>query len=104
MPKTDLLRSTNFFTILYTHALTHIHTLTYIHSPHMHSLTHTHTSTLMPSHIHTYSHSHTSQLMAMGMTKGEITSRVKENAISESESIYKTLYGSLGEEGGMDEP
>ncbi len=42
--------------------------------------------------------------MAMGMSKEEITHLVKEKAISESESIYGTLYGTLGEEGDMDEP
>jgi hypothetical protein len=35
----------------------------------------------------------------MGMSREEIAYRVKENAFSEPESIYGTLYGPLGEEG-----
>ena len=55
-------------------------------------------------HTHTHTLTHASQLMAMGMSKEEITHLVKEKAISESESIYGTLYGTLGEEGDMNEP
>ncbi len=36
-----------------------------------------------------------SQLHSLGMSKEEINQRVKENAFSESESIYGTLYGTL---------
>ena len=32
------------------------------------------------------------------MTKEEITHKVKERAMCESESIYGTLYGTLGED------
>ena len=95
-----------------THTCTHTSTRIHSHT-HTHSCTHTHTHTHIRTHMHTHPHAyyliHThslahSQLMAMGMTKEEITHRVKEKAISESESIYGTLYGTLGEEGGMDEP
>ena len=33
----------------------------------------------------------------MGWTQQQITQRVKEKAFSESESIYGTLYGTLGD-------
>ena len=56
------------------------------------TLLYTHTRTLTPS-----------QLIAMGVTKEEISHRVREKAISESEDIYETLYGALGEEGDMDD-
>ena len=42
-----------------------------------------------------------SKLHALGMTREEINQRVKDKAFTESESIYGTLYGTLGEE--MDE-
>ena len=44
--------------------------------------------------------------MALGMSKEDITHRVKERAMCESESIYGTLYGTLGdlEEGMMEDP
>ena len=42
-----------------------------------------------------------SKLHALGMTREEINQRVKDKAFTESESIYGTLYGTLGED--MDE-
>ena len=40
--------------------------------------------------------SSSSQLQQMGWTQQEISERVKEAAMSESESIYGTLYGCIG--------
>ncbi len=42
-------------------------------------------------------HTH-SQLHSLGMSKELINQRVKENAFSESESIYGTLYGTLDDQ------
>ena len=44
-----------------------------------------------------------SQLMSLGWSKEDITHQVKEKAMCESESIYGTLYGTLGEDGVMEE-
>lgn len=38
-----------------------------------------------------------SKLIQLGWTQQQVTQRVKEKAVSESESIYGTLYGTLGE-------
>ena len=38
-----------------------------------------------------------SKLMQLGWTQQQVTQRVKEKAVSESESIYGTLYGTLGD-------
>lgn len=38
------------------------------------------------------------KLLECGWTKEYINQMVKEKAVSESESIYGTLYGTLGEE------
>lgn len=38
------------------------------------------------------------KLIELGWTKEYINKMVKEKAVSESESIYGTLYGTLGDE------
>lgn len=38
-----------------------------------------------------------SKLIQLGWTQQQVTQRVKEKAVSESESIYGTLYGTLGD-------
>ena len=43
-----------------------------------------------------------SKLLQLGWTQQQISERVKEKAVTESESIYGTLYGTLGEE--LEEP
>ena len=43
-------------------------------------------------------HPFCSKLMNIGWTKERIAQLLKEKAVSESESIYGTLYGTLGEE------
>ena len=35
--------------------------------------------------------------MVMGMTREEIAHQVKEKVVSESENIYGSLYGTLGD-------
>ena len=75
---------------LSTHTLIHVHV-------------HTFTIILYALIFHTYSYSLTSRLMAMGMTREVIAHQVKEKAISESETIYGSLYGTLGEVGDMNE-
>ena len=39
-----------------------------------------------------------SKLLQLGWTKEQINTKVKDKFVSETESIYGTLYGTLGEE------
>lgn len=46
-------------------------------------------------------HSFYSKLIQEGLTHHEISERVKQKALNESESIYGTLYGTLEDAGDM---